>query len=49
MAFDGAGVGSCIRLQTSSNNSIVRDNVSNVSAIILDFDVPGRGNAYVCK
>ena len=49
IAFDGAEVGSRIRLQTSPSNSIVRNDVSNVSAIILDFDIPGRGNAYFCK
>ena len=41
-------IGSCVRLQTVSN-SIVHDNVSIVSAIIIDFYDPGLGNANVCE
>jgi hypothetical protein len=31
------------------SRGIVHDNVSTVSAIILDFDGPGVGHAYFCK
>ena len=31
------------------SRGIVHDNVSTVSAIIIDFDGPGVGHAYFCK
>jgi hypothetical protein len=37
-----------MHLQTISN-SIVYDNLRPVSAIIVDCDGSGLGNAYVCK
>jgi len=49
MDVDGSGVvDACVRLQTISN-SIVHDNVSAVSAIIIDFDRPGMAHTYMFK
>ena len=46
MDVDGSGVvDACVRLQTISN-SIVHDNVSALSAIIIDFDRPGTAHTY---
>ena len=43
MGFDGTGVrddAPCVLLKTISD-SIVHDNVSTISGIIIDFDGPG--------
>ena len=46
MDVDGSGVvDACVRLQTIPN-SIVHDNASTVSAIIINFDGPGVHHAY---
>ena len=49
MDVDGSGVvDACVRLQTISN-SLVHDNVSAVSATIIDFDRPEMAHTYMFK